>query len=566
MIYLAGKLFGTLRAVSLVERPRRACPVLTGWAGSFTPNACFVNRICYINLFRVKIPKVCFRVLFLFTLAISSAYGGQSELRILHVNDFHGFAEPYKPFGSNQEVGGVAYLASKAEELRKGKASLLLSAGDMIQGNNWTNLFEGESVIALMNEMRFDAMVVGNHEFDFGQEVLRKRISEANFPVLGTNVEGSDSLRPYVVKDLGGIKIGILGLVTEEVPAATHPKNVAGLQFLSAIDMAEKYVKELKSRTDIIIVLSHIGHAFDRTLAEKVKGIDVIVGGHSHTRVAKPVKLGDTVIVQAWEHGRTIGLLDLTLESGKIISFDGYLEEIKPSAGKEDQRILAIVEKYRQKMATVLNEKVAETEEDLDGERKSLRRRETNLGNFVADIMRNVSKADVAIINGGGIRASIKKGEIRVKEIYSALPFDNYIVAIKLLGRQIREALEHGISAVEEEEGRFPQVSGLAFTYSPSDKASSRVREILVAGRPIDLEKEYIVATNDFLAVGGDGYKAFGEAIKSSRDFSVIGGMVKGEKLIYSDSGRWLRDVVVEYIKEVKRIAPKIEGRILEVR
>jgi 5'-nucleotidase/UDP-sugar diphosphatase len=172
----------------------------------------------------------------------------------------------------------------------------------------------------------------------------------------------------------------------------------------------------------------------------------------------------------------------------------------------------------------------------------------------------------VAIINGGGIRASIRKGEIRVKEIYLALPFDNYIVAIKLTGRQIREALEHGISAVEEEEGRFPQVSGLTFIYSPLNQAGSRVKEVLVAGRPIDLEKEYIVATNDFLAVGGDGYKAFGEAIKSSRDFSVIGGMVKGEKLIYSDSGRWLRDVVVEYIKEVRRIAPKIEGRILEVR
>jgi 5'-nucleotidase / UDP-sugar diphosphatase len=513
----------------------------------------------------MKILKVYLRIILFFTLAISSAYGGQSEIRILHVNDFQGFAEPYKPFGSNQEVGGVAYLASKAEELRKGKASLLLSAGDMIQGNNWANLFEGKSVIELMNEMRFDAMVIGNHEFDFGQEVLRKRISEANFPVLGANVEGFDSLRPYVVKDLGGIKIGILGLVTEDVPATTHPKNVAGLQFLSVVDIAGKYVKELKSKAHIIVVLSHIGHAFDRILAEKVKGIDVIVGGHSHTRVAKPVKVGDTVIVQAWEHGRALGLLDLTLEDGKIISFDGYLEEIKPGAEKEDQRILAIVERYRQKVTTVLNEKVAKIEEDLDGERESLRTRETNLGNFVADIMRNVSKADVAIINGGGIRASIKKGEIRVKEIYSALPFDNYVVAIKLTGRQIREALEHGVSGIEEKEGRFPQVSGLTFIYSPLNRVGSRLKEILVAGHPIDLEREYIVATNDFLAAGGDGYKAFGDAVKSSKDFSVIGGMMKGEKLVYSNSGRWLRDVVAEYMKEVKRIAPKIEGRITEV-
>jgi 2',3'-cyclic-nucleotide 2'-phosphodiesterase (5'-nucleotidase family) len=150
--------------------------------------------------------------------------------------------------------------------------------------------------------------------------------------------------------------------------------------------------------------------------------------------------------------------------------------------------------------------------------------------------------------------------------VYSILPFDNYIVAIKLTGKQVREALEHGVSAVEEGEGRFPQVSGLFFKYSPSEKKGSRIKEISVSSRPVDLDRKYVVATNDFLTVGGDGYKGFGEAIQSSRDFSVVGGMIKGEKVVYSDSGRWLRDVVVEYIKERKRIAPKREGRIIEIR
>jgi 5'-nucleotidase / UDP-sugar diphosphatase len=507
---------------------------------------------------------ICYTLLFLFSL--SFANGEQAEIRILHVNDFHGFAEPYKPFGSNERVGGIAYLAAKVEELRKEKPSFLLSAGDMIQGNNWANLFQGESVIELMNEMRFDAMVVGNHEFDFGPEVLKKRVSEANFPVLGANVEGLKILTPYIIKELRGAKIAIIGLVTEDVPISTHPRNIPGIKFSSPMDTVEKYVKELKNKTHMIVVLSHIGHPVDRILAEKVKGIDVIVGGHSHTKVTKPVKVGDTIIVQAWEYGRALGLLDLTLKDGKIVRFEGYLEETKPKIGKEDQKVLAIVEKYKQKMDAVLNREVGEVDVDLDGERGNVRKKETNLGNFIADILKDVSKADVAIINGGGIRASIKKGEIRVKEIYTALPFDNYIVAIKLTGRQIREALEHGVSGIEEEEGRFLQVSGLTFKYSPFDKRGSRIREVLVAGRPIHLEKEYIVATNDFLAVGGDGYKAFGEAIKTSRDFSVIGGMMKGEKVVYSDSGRWLRDVVVEYIKEKGRIAPKAEGRIKEIR
>jgi 2',3'-cyclic-nucleotide 2'-phosphodiesterase (5'-nucleotidase family) len=168
-------------------------------------------------------------------------------------------------------------------------------------------------------------------------------------------------------------------------------------------------------------------------------------------------------------------------------------------------------------------------------------------------------------MNGGGIRASIREGEIRVKDIYTALPFDNYIVAIRLTGRQIGEALEHGVSTVEEEEGRFPQVSGLTFAYSRSGKKGLRIKEIFVAGEPINPDRDYIVATNDFLAVGGDKYKIFSEAIKVSKDYSIIGGAMKGEKIVYSDSGRWLRDVVVEYIKEKRRVAPGVEGRIREI-
>jgi 2',3'-cyclic-nucleotide 2'-phosphodiesterase (5'-nucleotidase family) len=414
-----------------------------------------------------------------------------------------------------------------------------------------------------MNAMGFDAMVVGNHEFDFGQEVLKKRISEARFPILGANVEGLDGLKPYVIKELKGVKIALIGMVTDDAPLSTHPRNVAGLRFFSPVEIAEKYVRELREKADVVVVLSHIGFPADRVLAEKVRGIDVIVGGHSHTKITKPVSLGKTLIVQAWEHGKALGVLDLMVKDGKLIGFEGHLEEIRHEKGKEEKASLAIMEKYKERVDTVLNERMGEAEVDLDGE--NVRKRETNLGNFIADIMRHASGADVTLINGGSIRTSIKKGEVRMKDVYSVLPFDNYIVAIKLAGRQIKEALEHGVSAVEEGEGRFPQVSGLAFKYSPSEERGSRVKEISVVGRPIDLDGEYTVATNDFLAVGGDGYKAFGEAIQSSRDFSVVGGMMKGEKVVYSDSGRWLRDVVAEFIKERKRIAPKREGRIIEI-
>jgi len=501
--------------------------------------------------------------LFLFLLT-PFAFGQQAEIRILHINDFHGFAESDQPLGSDSLLGGIPYLAARVNELRKEKPSLLLSAGDMIQGDNWANLFRGESVIEWMNAVRFDAMVVGNHEFDFGQEVLKKRISEAGFPILGANVEGLGVLKPYVIEELKGVRIALIGIVTQDVPLSTHPRNVAGLRFADPVQTAERYVGELRRKADVVVLLSHIGFSADRALGEKVKRIDVIVGGHSHTKVTKPVSVGKTLIVQAWEHGKALGVLDLVLKDGKVIGFEGHLEEIRPEEGREERASVAILKKYKERVEAVLSERIGETEVDLDGE--NVRARETNLGNFISDIMRQASGADVTLVNGGSIRTSIKKGEVRMKDVYSALPFDNYIVAIRLTGRQLKEALEHGVSAVEEREGRFPQVSGLVFNYSPSGERGSRIREISVAGRPIDLDREYTVATNDFLAAGGDGYRAFGEAIESSRDFSAVGGMMKGGKVVYSDSGRWLRDVVAEVIKERKRIAPRTEGRIAEIR
>ena len=358
-----------------------------------------------------------------------TAQAGQSVVRILHVNDFHGFAEPYKPYGSDEMLGGISFLAAEAERLRKEKPTLLLAAGDMIQGTNWANMFLGESVIELMNEMRFDAMVLGNHEFDFGPDVLRKRISQAGFPVLGANVEGLEMVMPYAIREINGVKIALIGVVTEDVPVATHPKNVAGLKFEPPADTIKKYIETLKDKADIIVVLSHLGHVADRELARKVPGLAAIVGGHSHTKVLTPVMIGDTAIVQAWEHGKALGVLDLTLEDRKIIKTEGRLVEIKPKGGISNAAVNAIVEKYRKKVDAVLNETIGEALADLDGE--SVRQQETNLGDLIADIIKNAANADAAIIGGGSIRTSIKKGEIKIKHVYSVSPFNNYVVAVK---------------------------------------------------------------------------------------------------------------------------------------
>jgi len=507
--------------------------------------------------------------LFLFIFCNSTLYGNEKEIRLLYMNDFHGFAHSYKPLGSNEYVGGIACLSWLAGELRKEKPTLFLAAGDMIQGNNWANLFQGKSVVEIMNAMKFDAMVVGNHEFDFGQKALLERISEATFPVLGANIvldgqPAENPFKPYVLKELNGIKIAIIGITTEEMPTMTHPKNVIGLKFLSQVGTTEKYVKELRDKVDLIVVLSHIGYHQDMILAERVMGIDIIVGGHSHTKVERPAIVGKTVVLQAWEHGKVLGVIDISFKDNKITGVKNKLVDIKQIRLNEDEVVASIVDKYSKKVDALLQKVIGETETDLDG--KNSRLAETNFGDFVADIIRQTSGAQTAIINGGSIRTSIKKGEIKVDDIYTALPFDNYIIAFALTGKQIRETLEYAISSIKEGAGRFPQVSGITFNYVRSGDSPPKIKDIFIAGMPMEPEKHYTVGTNDFLAAGGDGYKIFRDAINTSKDYSVTGGAIKGKCIIYNDPGRWLRDIVADYIKSRKKISPTTEARIVEIR
>jgi len=490
-------------------------------------------------------------------------YADQVNLKILYVNDFHGFAEPSKPPAGESPLGGIAYLAGAVDRARGKSPSLLLAAGDMIQGNAWANLFQGKSTIEVMNAMKFDAMVVGNHEFDFGPKVLKERMAQARFPLLGANVKGFPALKPYIMKNLQGVRIAIIGVVTPETPVVTHPRNVAGLTFSTPESAVRKYLQELKGRADIIVVLSHCGFQADKELAARVPGIDVIVGGHSHTKILQPELVGQTIIVQAWEHAKALGVLNLRVKDGKVIGFDGALEEISPATGAANGQVQDIVARYERQSGSLLHRAIGETQVGLDGEH--VRAAETNLGDFVADVMRQTTGAEVAIINGGSIRTSIAQGKIEVQDIYAVLPFDNYLVAISLTGAQLKAALEHGVSRLEEPSGSFPQVSGLTFTYSRRAPAGSRVKDVTVGGRPLDPQKGYLVATVDFLAAGGDGYTVFGEALKSGGDYANLGGTLTSSKLAYNDPGTWLRDLVIAAIQARKTIAPQVDGRIKAV-
>lgn len=497
--------------------------------------------------------------LFLLLTAFSLSFAGESkQLRILYLNDFHGFAQSYSSAGHSEKTGGIAFLAGEVNRLRDKQPALLLAAGDFFQGTPWTSLFDGKSAVEVMNAMNFSAMVLGNHEFDFGQDVLKKRIAEAHFPILAANVRGLSSITPYALMEISGLNVAIIGLITEETPTTTHPKNVQGLTFLPVIQTAQHLVNDLRNKSDLIIVLSHLGLPADVELAKAVRGIDVIVGGHSHTRIDQPMKIHQTLIVQGWEHAKVLGVLDVTVRNQNIIRHEGRLIAIDPRQQKPDPLIAAIVDRYQQQTAVILDDVIGEAQVDLHG--KNSRSRETGLGNLIADILRKQTHADIALINGGGIRADILKGPVRINDVLSVLPFSSHPVVLKVNGRELKEIFEHGVSDLEGTAGRFPQISGIEIIYQPANPVGQRIRSLKVDGKAIQPQSWYTLATNDFLAAGGDGYTALTK---------ILGTMENKEnhpmyenRVVLFDSGRAIRDMVIDFIKDKKLISATAEGRI----
>lgn len=474
-----------------------------------------------------------------------TAAGGATTLTILHVNDFHGWLLPHRPAAGLPEEGGAARLAALVRRERT-PTTLFLAAGDLMQGTSLSNLFDGRPVIEALSQMGLDASAVGNHEFDIGLAALRARAAEASFPFLAANIAGAEIWRPSLVRTVGPLRVALFGLTTEETPVTTHPRNVPGLTFLPAVETARRQVAQLRPRADLVVLLSHLGFEEDERLAAAVPGIDVIVGGHTHTRVEQPVRVGGTLILQAFERGAVLGRLDLTVEDGRVTGSAYRLIPVAADAG-EDAAVTAIVERYRRRLDERLHEAVGTATAALDGDHDRLRSRETALGNLVADAVRAAAGADVALLNGGAIRAGVPAGAVTLGALYDALPFDSWVISFALTGGELRQALETGVSRLPARDGRFPQVSGLSFVLDPRRPAGSRVGAVTVGGAPLDEGRRYVVATNDFLAAGGDGYTVF-----------------TGREPIYNDASRYLRDVLADWWRRAGTITPAVEGRIKE--
>lgn len=459
--------------------------------------------------------KLLTAVAFASVMIVPSFAKDATTLKIIHTNDIHGNVKD----DGKSTIGFAKFTTYVNETRAKEENVLVLDAGDMFQGLPFANLEKGQSIIELANRAGYDAMTVGNHEFDFGAANLFDNIiSKLDFKVLAANVfKGKEqALSSYMVKEIDGVKVGIFGMATQETAFKSHPDNTVGYSFTDMIEAAKKSVKDLKEKeqVDVVIMLAHLGlYEGDYTsdlVAKAVEGIDVIVDGHSHTELPEGLMVNDTLIVSTGTAFKNIGEVELTIKEGQIVNKEAELLDY--SAFKEvtpDQGVVEIIEKVEAAQKPILERVVGQTAVDLIGERTTVRTGETNLGQLATDAMIDLTGADVAITNGGGIRASIKAGDITMKDMITVFPYGNTIMVKEMTGKDIKAALEHGVNEYPNEKGGFPHTAGITFTLNAYKEVGNRISDIKVAGVPMDLNKTYTVVTNDFMAAGGDGYDMF---------------------------------------------------------
>lgn len=482
-----------------------------------------------------------------FTLA---AEAESVKITIFHTNDSHARVE------SSGTIVGYAKIATLVNREKAVQPNvLLLDAGDALHGQTIATLVKGKSIVEIYNAVGYHAMTLGNHDFNYGKDRVLELEALANYPFLAANVvkeDGTPFVDRYLIKEFSGVKVAVFGLATPETYYKSHPDNTKGLKIENPIEVAKEMVKILENQADIIVVLSHLGvepasEFTDRMIAYQVPGVDLIIGGHSHTRFSTGFVNNGVTIVQTGGNNESLGKIELTWSGGKLASIK---PELIPASAvvdlEEDAAVKSLITTLKGQQEAVTSVVVGKTPVKLVGDRELVRTGETNLGNLITDAMRHVTGAEVAITNGGGIRASIDEGEITVGEISTVLPFGNYIVTKSIRGSDLLKALEHGLTDYPNQMGAFPHLSGIRVQFDPSREVGKRVVTATVAGQPVSPQKMYMVATNDFMAVGGDNYqmfKSYPEAgifmaldealVKYVKDVGVGSGMTEGRIKVY---------------------------------
>jgi 5'-nucleotidase / UDP-sugar diphosphatase len=501
------------------------------------------------------------------------------SLTILHTNDTHSHHEP-----NSAGDGGAAREATVVNQVRSQADNvLLLDAGDRFTGTLFHQQYRGQDSVEIMNAIGYDAMTVGNHEFDDGDKVLADFIAGLHFPVVTANVDVGKSpdlagkIEPSTILTVGGQQVGIVGLVAPDTPVISSPgKDVAFDADLAGVAQASVDALTAKG-VDKIILLTHIGLDADKQVAAATRGVDLIVGGHSHSLLSNaytgavaeyPVVVDDldghpVDIVQAGEYDQYLGRIDLTFDADGVVTAAAGDTILLSRYITPDPTVDAIVKQLSGPIEELKRTPVGESKVFLVGDRAVCRVQECNLGDLITDAMREETGARIAITNGGGIRSSIPVGQptpadlalaqpmqVTVGDVLTVLPFGNLVSTFKLSGADVVAALENGVSQVETVAGRFPQVSGIRYTWDGSKPAGGRIVSVEVQAKdgtwaPIDPAAVYTLVSNDFMRRGGDGYEVFATKAIDAYDF-----------------GKPLDEVLQAYIKAHSPVAPTVEGRI----
>lgn len=495
----------------------------------------------------------------LLVLLIALGPGAVQHLYIVHTNDIHGQLLPAEAFWMNRDfpppLANAPGAVKVIQELRdsamaNGYGFLLIDGGDVFKGTPLGDFTRGQVVIDYFRRAGYDAVAVGNHDFDLGQQALRELATSSGIPWVSTNlrVAGTDTtpgyLKSSVLFERGGIVVGVFGLITKYLAGMVGDSALSGLDVLPYYHVARAEIAELRRRgADIIVGLNHIGHRHDQFLADSVAGIDVIIGSHSHTGVRPPYEAPrhHTVIQQAYSKLSTVGLLDVSIdtESRSVVGYQGRLIDLLGEAVPMDRDYLMELDSARQLAEQGYDEVVGYSRRELTRGGFT----ESPAGNLITDAMREHFGTDIAVHNASGIRANIPEGEVTVRHVYQVDVFANTVVTGKFTGRQVWEMMEVSVGGRQA----IFQVSGLKVTYDGRKPFGHRVVSITVGGESLDMDRDYTVATNSYLAEGSGNYRVFG----NGRDIE--------------DSYLPLRDVIAAYIRRHSPVDARVEGRIVRV-
>lgn len=464
---------------------------------------------------------------------------------IVSTNDEHGSLQPsVYPWTAGRLAGGAEVLASYIARIREtaGCPVFVVSAGDIMQGTLISNLTRGRATIDAMNAIGYDAAAIGNHEFDFGVRVLKERIRQAHFPLLGANIylKGTDRhpswARPYVIVEKEGVRVGIVGATTRSTPGTTHPDSVSGLAFRSIAAALDRYIPRLRAEgVDFVVVLIHAGgfceddggctgEALDE-LAAASPDFDYAVTGHTHTRILDRVH--GAPVIQSYANMSAVGQGRLTrFGDGEVVAEVVEIHTLFTEGAARHPEVAAVVRRYEEAAAARSAETIATLSEPLP----KVFAGGSRLGRLIADAQRLAVGADVAIMNNGGIRAELPGGPINYGDLFRVQPFQNTLIRLRLRGGLLLAALEHSLS----ERGLMANVSGLIVEYDPDEPRGARVRCARLAdGRYVRRDSTYTVVVNNFMVAGGSGYWMFKEATEAEQtgivDLDALVTFLKGQ-------------------------------------